>query len=100
MLPVTEMDDGLTFHVQVLPRSSRNETAGIHGDALKLKITAAPMDGKANEECILLLSGMLGVRKADITILRGHTSRRKTIFIRGMSRKELESILSGVNRSR
>lgn len=100
MLPVTEMDDGLTFHIQVLPKSSRNEVAGIKRDALKLKITAAPVNGKANEECIQLLSGMLGIRKADIKILRGHTSRRKTIFIRGLSRKELDSMLSGVNKSR
>jgi uncharacterized protein (TIGR00251 family) len=96
---IREASGGLIIPIQVQPKSSRNEMACIQEGTLKIKVTAAPVDGKANEECISLLSGALHVRKTDITILKGHTVRRKIVFIQGVSLKDLEAALSGMKNS-
>lgn len=66
---------------------------GIQDDALKLKITAPPVDGRANQECIRLLSDRLSIRKDQITIKAGHKSKSKTIFISGIKKEDVESIV-------
>ena len=62
-LSVRETAAGVVFRVRVVPRASRSGIAGIQDDALKLRIMAPPVEGKANEECIRLLAEMLGVKK-------------------------------------
>jgi hypothetical protein len=71
----------LTLHVQ--PNARRNEIAGLHGDALKVKIAAPAVDNKANAELIEFLSKTLEVSKFAIAIRRGSTSRRKVVEITG-----------------
>ena len=93
MIFIKEVKDGVVFHIRVLPRSSRNELAGIQDNVLKLKITAPPVEGKANQECIRLLSDRLGIRKNQITIKAGHKSKSKTIFISGIKKEDVESII-------
>jgi uncharacterized protein (TIGR00251 family) len=73
--------------VKVEPRSSRTMAAGLHGDALKVKLTSPPVEGKANEELIEFLSELLKVKKCDIKILRGQSSKQKVVEISGL--KEL-----------
>jgi hypothetical protein len=90
---IREAGGGLIIPIQVQPKSSRNEIVSLQEGTLKIKVTAAPVDGKANEECISLLAGMLHVRKTDIAILKGHTVRRKIFFIKGISLKDLEVTL-------
>lgn len=94
MIAIHERKDGIFLSVQVLPRSSRCALAGIQDGALRLKLTAAPVDGKANEECLAFLAGLLGVKKGQLEILSGHASRRKVIAIRGMTRETVESRLA------
>ncbi|NQU03827.1 MAG: YggU family protein [Syntrophaceae bacterium] len=96
MISVKETKDGVVFNVRVLPRSSRCEIAGIQDDALKVKITAAPVDGKANNECIKFLSDKLGIKKSRISIISGHKSKNKKIAISGMTKKDMETIISGI----
>lgn len=72
-----------TLHILVQPRASRSEIVGPHGDALKVRLAAPPVDGAANEELIRLLAREYKVPRAAVTILSGHTSRRKTVMIRG-----------------
>ena len=71
----------MTLHVQPHARSSA--VAGLHGDALKLKIDAPAADGKANAKLIAYLSGILDVPRGTIAILHGATSRRKVVEIAG-----------------
>ncbi|MBF0099570.1 MAG: YggU family protein [Desulfobacterales bacterium] len=74
--------EGLIIDVFVQPRSSKNEVVGKHGDALKIKFTAAPVDGKANAMCIEFLSEVLNTPKRSIEIISGLTTRKKRIRIR------------------
>jgi len=81
MLAITAHSTGLSFKVHVQPGASRNQVLGLHGDALKLKLTAPPVEGKANKACIEILSEALGVPKTSIEIISGHSSRQKNIRI-------------------
>jgi hypothetical protein len=73
---------GLSLKVQVQPKSSRNQIVGPHGDALKVKLTAPPVEGAANKACLDLLARVLGVPKSALEITSGQSSRLKKIFIR------------------
>jgi hypothetical protein len=94
-LKITEVEGGVTFAVRVVPRASRNEIVGVHGDALKVRLTAPPVEGKANEALIALLAQRLGVRKSQVEIVAGATSRRKMIRVIGLSAQEVEEFLLG-----
>ncbi|MDI6800603.1 MAG: DUF167 domain-containing protein [Thermodesulfovibrionales bacterium] len=78
-LPYTKTDDGIIIEVKVIPRSSKNEIAGSIGNAIKVKLTAPPVEGAANEQLIEFLSKKFGIRKSDVVIMKGETSRHKTI---------------------
>lgn len=82
MLSIAAHPQGLAFKVRVQPKSSRNLVAGLHGDALKLKLTAPPVEGAANKMCIHFLAERLRLSKASIEILSGHHSRSKTVLVR------------------
>jgi len=92
---ITEAEGGVTFAVRVVPRASRNEIAGIHGDALKVRLTAPPVEGRANDALIAFLAKRLGVRKSQVEIVAGDTSRRKLIRVIGLSGQEVEERLLG-----
>ncbi len=79
------VEKGVVIKVKLLPRSSRNHIAGKKEDRYRIKVTAPPVDGKANEALIKLLANKLGIPGRDIEILSGHTSRLKTIRIRDLS---------------
>lgn len=82
-IPLKQGKDGARLlHVKVQPRSSRCAIEGVEGDLLKVKLTAPPADGEANEQLINLISKELGVPKSNIRIIRGETSRNKTLEIR------------------
>jgi uncharacterized protein (TIGR00251 family) len=95
-ISIRETSAGAVFHIRVVPRASRREIAGIQDDALKLRITAAPVEGKANEECIRLLAELLGVKKAQVTIIAGHTARTKTVSIAGMKAADIAAFISAL----
>jgi uncharacterized protein (TIGR00251 family) len=82
---------GAVFRIRVVPRASRSEVAGIQGDALKLRITAPPVEGKANEACIALLAGLLGVKRTQVAIISGHAFRTKTVAVEGVKAKEISA---------
>ena len=93
MIPIGETADGVVFNIRVIPRASRCELAGVQGDALKLRITAPPVEGAANKECVRLLSDMLGVKKSQIKIIAGHSSKNKKVSISGINRKDIEKVV-------
>ena len=73
--------DTLTLQVHVQPRASRNEIVGPHGDALKVRITAPPVEGKANAHLIQFLAKTFRVPKSHITLASGEASRCKVLRI-------------------
>jgi len=96
MLKIDEDRTGLKFTVYVQPRSSRNQVVGLHGDALKVKIKAPPVEGAANKMCIAVLAKVLNVPKSAIEIVSGQTSRTKYVQVRsnkdGDFREEAERL--------
>lgn len=83
--------------VKVIPKASRNEIVGFEDNVLKVKLTAAPEKGKANQALIDLLSKKLKIPKSKITIIRGATSSLKTLEIDGV---DAEDIFRNSNNSR
>nr|VFK51260.1 MAG: hypothetical protein BECKTUN1418D_GA0071000_100634 [Candidatus Kentron sp. TUN]VFK52605.1 MAG: hypothetical protein BECKTUN1418F_GA0071002_101033 [Candidatus Kentron sp. TUN]VFK53103.1 MAG: hypothetical protein BECKTUN1418E_GA0071001_101232 [Candidatus Kentron sp. TUN] len=73
----------LILEILVQPRASRNEVVGIQGNRLKLRIAAAPVDGKGNEQIIKFLAKEFRVPKSSLTVLAGARSRNKRIGVRG-----------------
>ncbi|MEO8409728.1 MAG: DUF167 domain-containing protein [Propionivibrio sp.] len=71
----------LTLHLQ--PGAKNTEIVGLHGDALKIRLTALPVDGKANAALIAFIAARLGVAKSAVELLSGHASRRKLLVVSG-----------------
>jgi uncharacterized protein (TIGR00251 family) len=86
--------NSVVFSVKVVPRSSKTAIAGVLGGMLKIKLSAAPEKGKANESLIEFLADTLGIRRNAIKITSGHTSPVKTIEIAGISAELLTGKLS------
>ena len=71
----------MTIHIHAQPGAKRTEVVGLHGDCVKVRLASPPVDGKANECLIEFLARRLGVKRAQITISRGMSSRRKSVFV-------------------
>ena len=76
------------FTVKVHPRARRSAVTGRLGDAWKLDLTAPPIEGKANDECVRLLAEVAGVPRARVRIVTGLTSRTKVVEIEGVTEEE------------
>ena len=83
MIQMRNHPEGIVFNVLVQPRSSKNAIVGAHGGALKIKLTAPPVDNAANRMCNKFLAKCLGVSKSSLKIISGHTSRNKQVLLRG-----------------
>jgi uncharacterized protein (TIGR00251 family) len=94
MIVIHESPTGVTFAIKVQPRARKNAVVGTLGDALKVSLTAPPVDGKANQACIEFFAKLLKVPHSSVTIAAGQTSRNKVIRIAGLSAKEVEIRLS------
>ncbi|HEY5717314.1 MAG TPA: DUF167 family protein [Motiliproteus sp.] len=75
------LGDDLVLHCHLQPKASRDEFAGQHGDSLKIRITAPPIEGRANAHLIGFLAKQFGVAKRDVEILRGELGRQKRVLI-------------------
>ncbi len=82
------------LRVYVQPRASRNEICGVHGDALKVAITAPPLEGRANRAVIAFFCDCFSLPKKKIRLLSGEQSRYKTLVFSSLSVKELEEQLA------
>jgi uncharacterized protein (TIGR00251 family) len=92
-LPVRATAEGIAFDVLVSPRASRPRLGPLHGDRIKLAVTAPPVDGEANAAVIELVAKALGVGRAAVTITAGQSSRRKTVTVRGVDAAALARTL-------
>jgi uncharacterized protein len=85
---------GVRLSIRVQPRAAANEVAGIHGDALKIRLTAPPVEGAANEALVNFLAESLGITRRDVTIVAGSSSRSKIVELTGITEDRVRRLLS------
>ncbi len=95
MIPVREGSNGdsVSFAVRVQPRARRNAIVGELGDALKIALSAPPVDGRANEACVEFFADLLDVPQSSVTIASGQNSRNKVVRVAGISAEEVRGKL-------
>jgi uncharacterized protein len=89
MTAIRDTPTGATFAVRVHPRAKKNGIIGEVGGALKIALTAPPIEGRANEACLEFLANLLDVPRSSIAIAAGQSSRNKVIRIAGLSAAEV-----------
>jgi uncharacterized protein (TIGR00251 family) len=94
MIPILESAKGISFAVKVHPRARKNAITGTVGDALKLALTAPPVEGKANQAAIEFFADLFQIPRSSVTIASGETSRNKVIRIAGVSKAAAEQRLA------
>ncbi len=95
MIPIKDTASGATFAVKIHPRAKKNAITGEVGDALKLALTAPPVEGRANEACVEFLADFLRVPRSSVTIAAGQSSRNKLIRVAGLSAADVQARLQG-----
>jgi uncharacterized protein (TIGR00251 family) len=93
VIEIKEHGGSATFRVKVQPRASRTEIVGEHADAIKIRITAPPVEGKANEECRRFIAKLLGVAPSEVEIVSGDSSRDKLIRVHNVSARHIRDAL-------
>lgn len=93
MLRYTEKPGGVTFSARIQPRAAKNQISGVHDGALKIRITAPPVEGAANEACIGIVAQVLGVPRSRVAIIGGATSRNKMLHVNGIDAAHLLATL-------
>ena len=91
---ILETKEGVILTIRAIPRTSKNEIQGLHGDALKVRLRAPPVDGKANEALLDFLSKTLGVPRRQLALVSGQTSRQKRIAVTGIPARTVASALT------
>ena len=91
-------DGRVLIRIYVQPRTSRNAIIGIYDDAVKLAITAPPVDGKANAAVVKYLASFFRIKKKDLEIISGLQSRRKSLLVTGLSEEEIRARMQEVSR--
>ena len=85
--------EGVILAIHLQPQAKRDEIAGTHAGALKIRLKAPPVDGKANQALLAFLAQRLSLPKGKIKILKGLTSRQKQVLIQGLSLEEVKKRL-------
>jgi hypothetical protein len=91
--PLDATRDGVRIQLHIQPRATRTEVAGTFGDCLKVRLKSPPVDGAANAELVRFLAERLGVARVDVELVAGHSGRRKTVRVRGVTLGEAETRL-------
>jgi uncharacterized protein (TIGR00251 family) len=97
---LTRVGNALIVDAFVQPRSAKNALVGVHRHALKLKVTAPPVDGKANDAVRALFARWLGIPPSNVEIVSGHASRHKRIRVSGTSAEAVATAFAAVLSSR
>ncbi len=85
--------DGVLVRVHVQPRAARTEIVGRHGDAIKIRLKAPPVDGAANEELLRFLAERLGLPRSAVALARGATGRAKTVAVSGRTEQAVSAAM-------
>jgi uncharacterized protein (TIGR00251 family) len=88
MVGIQNSSSGAIFAVKVHPRAKKNAITGEVGDALKVALTAPPVEGKANAACIEFFAKLLNVPRSSVTIASGQSRRNKVIRVAGLTAEE------------
>jgi uncharacterized protein (TIGR00251 family) len=94
MIPIRDTAAGATFAIRVQARAKKNAITGEFGDALKLALTAPPVNGRANDGCVEFFANLLDVPRSSVTIASGETGRNKVIRVAGLSADEVRTRLA------
>ena len=89
-----ETPGGTLLSVKLQPRASKNEIGAPLGNELKIKVTAPPVDAAANQSLVEFLADKLDCSRGRVELIRGHTSRHKTIMLHGFKPEDIEQKLS------
>jgi len=92
-IDIREHEDGLTIECHITPKSKKSSIKGERAGALSISLTAPPVDGKANTALIKFISKLTGRPRSSIAIIKGEHNRSKTLYIQGISRKELDEVI-------
>jgi len=84
---------GAVLELLVQPRASRTRVVGEHDGRLKVQLAAPPVEGEANRALVEFLAGELGVRRADVAVVRGEAGRRKTVRVTGRTAAQVRAAL-------
>jgi uncharacterized protein (TIGR00251 family) len=86
---ISDLPGGAALELTVQPRAPRSCLVGVRGDRLVIRITAPPVDDKANAALVAFLAEQLGVKRADVVLVRGDTSRQKAVRVEGLGAAEV-----------
>ena len=95
-LPLKTLDEGISFAVRVVPRAGRTAIAGRRGDAVLIRLAAAPVDGAANDALIAFLASTFERPRRDVTIVSGLASRDKRVALAGLTLEQVSERLSAI----
>jgi uncharacterized protein len=95
---ITVTKDGVILNIHATPRASKSQVQGLYGDALKVRLQAPPVDGKANEALLEFLSDTLGVPQRRLTLVSGQTGRQKRVAVPGRTPHEVAKVFGVENR--
>ncbi|HWZ42347.1 MAG TPA: DUF167 domain-containing protein [Candidatus Saccharimonadales bacterium] len=93
MIPLLDGAGCVSFAIKVHPRARKNAITGVTGDALKLSLTAPPVDGKANQAVVDFFADLFDISRSSVTIASGESSRQKAVRIAGVNRQTVEQRL-------
>jgi hypothetical protein len=85
MPPIQATSTGVRIRVTVQPRASKTEISGLHGDAIRIRLAAPPVDGAANDALVQVLAEALQVPRTAVTLSAGHRARRKLVLVEGLT---------------
>ena len=93
-LAIRSTPDGVSIRVHVAPRASRNKVLGVHDGALKVALTAPPVEGAANKALVEFMAKIVGVPKSAVSILSGEASRHKVVEVMGTTVEDVKRRLA------
>lgn len=91
----TETPEGIILNVKAQPRSSKAGIDGLLGDAVKVRIRCAPVDGKANKELVETLADVFDVAKSSVVFKGGETSKTKRLLLKGVTAAQVKAVVEG-----
>ena len=93
-MKITTHGSAIRFAVHVQPRASATEIAGLHGDAIKIRLSAAPVEGAANDALVDFISERFAVARRSVRIVSGEQSRAKVVEVDGLSADDVRRLLN------
>jgi uncharacterized protein len=92
---ITKAEDGAAFAVHIVPKATKNEVVGKHGDALKINLISNTVGGIANDTLINFIAQKLNIKREKVEIAAGLTSAEKMVIVVGVSPQQVETLLLG-----